>query len=484
VRGLARARPDLSASQPAARWHFAALFIAATALVAALLCAPDATKTALVVVTGMPFACVALVRLTALRCSRGEKRRPNRARPLAPPLSPDPLPVYSVLVPLYREERTVEQLIAMIGRLDYPPERLDVLLVTEADDKRTATALAAVRLPQHFRVVVVPPGQPRTKPRALNFALQYARGDYVVIYDAEDAPEADQLRRALALLRSDPRIGCVQARLNVYNRNESFFTRQFTIEYTAHFDAILPALARLDLPLPLGGTSNHFPRAVLSSVGAWDPYNVTEDADLGLRLARMGYRIRLLDSTTWEEAPARFPVWLRQRTRWLKGWMQTWIVHMRHPARLLRELGLRRFAGLQVLLAAMVLAGLLHPVFLALFAFDLFTGAWGDRPAASPAERAVWWLAMGNLTLGYGSAVLLGAVAAGRRGWRALSRQVVFMPLYWLAMSIAAWRALWQLAIDPYTWEKTQHRGCAPAYLRRAAPPAAATSGGQPRHGR
>lgn len=187
----------------------------------------------------------------------------------------------------------------------------------------TQHALRHAALDPHMQVLVVPEGEPRTKPRATQYALQFAQGDYVVVYDAEDAPEPDQLRRALAALRAGGKhMGCLQAQLNIYNSDASWFTRQFTVEYTALFDCILPALERLQLPVPLGGTSNHFPRAVLDAVGGWDPYNVTEDADLGIRLARQAWHVGVLPSTTWEEAPPTFRVWKGQRTRWLKGWMQ------------------------------------------------------------------------------------------------------------------------------------------------------------------
>ena len=188
----------------------------------------------------------------------------------------------------------------------------------------------------------MPDLQPRTKPKALNYALPLARGEYVVIYDAEDRPEPGHLRQALRAFRAGPsNLAAVQARLNLYNTNlyntkENWLTRQFTIEYCALFDGLLPALDRLRLPIPLGGTSNHFRASALRWLMAWDPFNVTEDADLGIRLARYGYRCRMLGSTTYEEAPARPMSWLKQRTRWLKGYMQTWRVHMNHPGALWR----------------------------------------------------------------------------------------------------------------------------------------------------
>jgi glycosyltransferase XagB len=267
-----------------------------------------------------PFLCVVMLRSVAL----WQLRHPIRTA--APPaaMTDAPLPLYTVLVPLFREASVVAELLASLRALDYPPDRLEIMLIVERADAETQTALGRANLDAHMRVLVVPDGEPRTKPRAIQYALQWAHGDYVVVYDAEDAPEPDQLRRALAAIAAGGgRIGCLQAQLNIYNSDVTWFTRQFTVEYTALFDCILPALERLQLPVPLGGTSNHFPRAVLESVGGWDPYNVTEDADLGIRLARNGWHVGVLSSTTWEEAPPTFRIWKGQRTRWLKGWMQT-----------------------------------------------------------------------------------------------------------------------------------------------------------------
>jgi cellulose synthase/poly-beta-1,6-N-acetylglucosamine synthase-like glycosyltransferase len=312
--------------------------------------APRVMLAAALLVIGLPFLSIALVRCAGVIAilSRGDQRSPpdNRpAGPIAPP-SPKPLPRYAVLVPLYKEAEVAGQLVKSLEALDYPKKCLQISFIVEHDDEETRSAIAACMLPDHMRVVVVPDGTPRTKPRALNYALADAIGEYVVVFDAEDLPDPDQLRRALEVLQSNPgRIGCVQARLEIYNPGKSFFTRQFTIEYSALFCAILPALERLGIPVPLGGTSNHFPREVVEHAGGWDAFNVTEDADLGIRLARLGYEVRVLNATTREEAPQTFTIWFRQRTRWLKGWMQTYLVHMREPGRLLRDLGPYRFAG-------------------------------------------------------------------------------------------------------------------------------------------
>jgi cellulose synthase/poly-beta-1,6-N-acetylglucosamine synthase-like glycosyltransferase len=264
------------------------------------------------------------------------------------------------------------------------------------------------------------------------------------------------LRALAAFRRNPPALGCVQAQLNIYNPRGSWIARQFAIEYSALFDAILPALARLRMPVPLGGTSNHFPRETLVACGGWDPCNVTEDADLGFRLARRGYRTAILLSTTWEEAPTGLGQWIRQRTRWLKGWFQTYLVHTRQPFRLTADLGVRRALGFHALMGALLLSALVHPFFYALLAYHWLTGHLLE-PADSAAGAVLWVIACINLAVGYLASMLVGALSAWRRGRRYLAPSVVLMPVMWLLMSVAAYRALHQLFTDPYLWEKTEH---------------------------
>jgi glycosyltransferase XagB len=303
---------------------------------------------------------------------------------------------------------------------------------------------------------VVPEGVPRTKPRALNYALSLARGDYVVIYDAEDRPETDQLRRALDVFAAHgPRLACVQSCLNIYNAQQSWLTRQFTVEYSALFDCVLPALQWMRLPMPLGGTSNHFPRRILEELNGWDPYNVTEDADLGIRIARLGYDVAAIPSTTWEEAPVTFKLWRNQRTRWIKGWIQTYLVHTRRPMMLGRDLGFFRALGFHAYMGGLILSALVHPLFYAAVLLDLSLGL--DSIAFNDVLGPLFWgVALGNLITGYVVSIVIGVVAARRRGHR-LTLSAMAMPLYWLFISFAAYRALWQLYWDPFLWEKTPH---------------------------
>lgn len=406
-------------------------------------------------ILSLPFLAALMLRLHAIW--RSQAPLPDRPHALLEPTAE--LPVYTLLVPLFREANVARQLVEALGRLDYPPERLDVLLITEDCDAETRAALLRADPPAHMHVLVVPEGQPRTKPRALNYALTFAKGAYVVVYDAEDEPEPDQLRRALAQFeaRKGERIGCLQARLNIYNPAVSWLTRQFTIEYTALFDHILPALERLALPVPLGGTSNHFPREALDEAGGWDPHNVTEDADLGIRLMRRGWNIAVLASTTWEEAPASRKEWLPQRKRWLKGWMQTVLVHTRQPRRLLAELGPWRTSGFLLLMGGLIVSALLHPWFMTSLALGWYLG-WLDWPA-SHSEWLLLIMAAFHFVAGYATAMALGAIAVRQRGLTGLARHVGMMAFYWLAISYAAHCALWQLVRAPHLWEKTPHSG-------------------------
>ncbi|MEP9352889.1 glycosyltransferase [Xanthobacter sp. KR7-65] len=380
-----------------------------------------------------------------------------------PPHEPSPtlgereLPLYSLLVPLYREAASVPGLVEALAALDYPPEKLDIKLVVEEDDRDTRAALAARALPPHMEEVAVAPVGPRTKPKALDAALPFARGAFVAIYDAEDLPEPDQLRRAVdAFRRGGPQVGCVQARLCIDNGADSWIADQFAAEYAGQFDVLLPVLSALGLPIPLGGTSNHFRRRVLDEVGAWDPYNVTEDADLGIRLARAGWQTRVIASTTFEEAPVTRRAWLGQRTRWLKGWAQTLLVHGRRPRTLVRDLGLAGTLALLLLTAGPFVAALVHPLCLALFAADIWRGVAG-LPCTSMVEVITCALTYTTLAAGYAGTAATLTVGLARRGLRPGWRTIALTPVYWLLLSLAAWRAIIELIRRPHFWQKTEH---------------------------
>lgn len=456
VDGLRLASPEFSAGTRVWLWQVLMIAVVTGISIGGLFVAPRLTEAALMSLIAVPFLFVVLLRLFALFEVLIRNPTPQQSSANIV-LKADQLPRYSILVPLFDEAEILSDLVDALSALDYPAAKLEILLILESIDHATQIEAAALALPPQFRIVVVPDSAPRTKPKALNYALQLARGDFIVVYDAEDMPDPDQLQRAVACYAcSASDLACVQARLNIYNPYDGLLTRQFTIEYSALFDALLPAFERLGIPIPLGGTSNHFPRHVLERLGGWDPYNVTEDADLGIRLARAGLKTKIIFSTTYEEAPEQIGYWTRQRTRWLKGWMQTYLVHSRQQLRLARDLGLWRYLGLHVLMGGILLSTLVHPLFYALALSHLAFGEFLSAPGAGIAG-VLWWVAGFNLALGYMSSIALGALAVIRRRQWALIPHVLLMPLYWLMISFAAYRALWQLLRDPYKWEKTAH---------------------------
>lgn len=348
-------------------------------------------------------------------------------------------PVYTVLVPLYREANVVPQLAQAMRQLDYPRDRLDVKLVVEEDDPETVAEAELAASAYAFEVIIVPCGEPRTKPRACNYALQFARGDFLVIFDAEDRPELHQLKEAVAAFRRLPEeVVCLQARLNFFNARECWLTRMFALDYALWFDFLLPGLDRLGVPMPLGGTSNHFRISALKAIHGWDPFNVTEDADLGIRLTRLGLRVRTLESTTYEEAPNETVHWVRQRTRWLKGYMQTWLVHMRNPVQLWRNAGAGGFFGFQLFVGGTVLSALLNPLLWLIFVLSFFVDL--PLPIFAGATHSIsgFGLLMGNALFAY-----LAMLGPYRRGWLDLSPYALLVPVYWLLISVAAYRALW-----------------------------------------
>ena len=442
------ATPDLSAGANHPRRWLVAFCVAAT-VAAAALAAPNFVSVALDVALALIFLGWTGLRLIGTLT----RHSPHQARER---VSDAELPVYTLIVALYREAPAVAGLINALAALDYPREKLDIKLVVEPDDPDTLSALAKLHLRAPFVIVTAPDIGPRTKPKALNAALPFARGTFVAVYDAEDRPEPGQLRIALDAFRAaDERMACVQARLTIDNTTDSWLTRLFTAEYAGLFDVFLPGLAARRLPLPLGGSSNHFRTALVRQIGAWDPYNVTEDADLGMRLSRFGYRTAIVGSTTYEEAPSSFVPWLRQRTRWFKGWMQTWLVHMRHPFLLVRQLGFPGFAVFQLVVGGTVLAALAHLVFAIAVVWELI----GASAAAEHdvGDLVITGLHRTTLVSGYVISGLLGAVGLARRGLIGCVWWLLLMPVYWLLLSIAAWRALFQLIHDPYAWEKTEH---------------------------
>ena len=370
-------------------------------------------------------------------------------------LNDDDLPRYTVLVPVFKEANIVAQLVDNLGGLDWPTEKLEILILVEEEDTQTRDAFAAAHAPDHFHVITVPKGDPQTKPRACNVGLFFATGDYLVIFDAEDTPDPDQLKKAfIAFRRGGDHTVCVQASLNFFNADENVLTRMFTLEYSYWFDYMLAGLDAQDLPIPLGGTSNHFRTAALIELGGWDPYNVTEDADLGIRASALGYRVGVINSTTMEEANKSIPNFIRQRSRWIKGYMQTTLVHARSPIRLIASIGVKRFLSFVLLIAGT------PATFLAVLPFYIVTALTFLAPTefiSSVFPVWVLWVSLANFVLGNAIMVYLSMMGPFKRGAFGLILWALLNPVYWLLHSIAAYKGLWQLLTRPHYWEKTDH---------------------------
>jgi cellulose synthase/poly-beta-1,6-N-acetylglucosamine synthase-like glycosyltransferase len=365
------------------------------------------------------------------------------------------LPMYTIMIPAYREVSIIAKLIENISEIEYPLSRLEVLLLIEEDDEETLAVLRDSDPGVQFKLVLVPPGDPRTKPKALNFGLTIARGDFVAIYDVEDTPDVLQLRRAaVAFRRFGPEVACLQAKLSYGNVKQNIITRWFTIEYVMWFSFFLPGLVALNAPIPLGGTSNHFRRTALRDLGGWDPYNVTEDCDLGIRMFREGYRIRVLESITLEEANSDFVNWVKQRSRWYKGYLQTFLVHLRSPTTVTREMGFKGVVHLSAFVGGTPTLAIMNPI------FWLLTIVWFVAhpvlllqiiPAPVYYVSLFLWI-LGNFLLWY-----LTILTARHTMGHGLVLAAVIVPVYWVMMSIAAVKAGWQLVVTPSFWEKTAH---------------------------
>jgi glycosyltransferase XagB len=414
------------------------------------------TATALLALVTAIYGAVLVYRAMLFVKSRRSGNTVSISDEEARAVADEELPAYTVLVPAYREPDVIGRLVANLSRLEYPTDRLDVKFLLEEDDEETIAAVAGAVSGPHMQAVIVPPGGPRTKPKALNFGLSLATGDIVTIYDAEDQPDPLQLRRAaIALARGGPDVACVQAKLSFANVSQNMITKWFTIEYDMWFSLFLPGLVETKAPIPLGGTSNHFRRDVLETLGAWDPYNVTEDADLGVRLARGGYRCEVIESVTLEEANSDFVNWVKQRSRWYKGYLQTALIHLRHPMQLYRQLGWTGFWGFVLFVGGTPVLAFLNPL------FWLMTGIWfaGGHlrliqqlfPAPLFYPAAACWV-FGNFLAAY-----LTVLACRLIGRVELLPAALLVPVYWVMMAIAAAKAIWQLVFSPTFWEKTTH---------------------------
>lgn len=452
---LSHRRPDWSASQPMTRGQKAAVAVVLVLLAALFVLAPLATARGLIAVCTVFYVVMTLYKFIVIRASLSPDAILSFSPEQIRAQEPRGWPVFSVLVPMYKEPETVKQMVASLEAMDYPADRKDVQILLEADDEATLAAARALTLPLGFRVTEIPESFPRTKPKACNIGLHLAKGEYLVIYDAEDLPEKDQLKKAVMAFEASPEnVVCVQSRLNYYNPRQNVLTRWFTAEYSAWFDLQLPGLAALGAVIPLGGTSNHFKTRVLRELMGWDAYNVTEDCDLGVRLGRAGYATRMLETTTWEEACSDFRFWIKQRTRWQKGYIQTWFVHMRQPLKLLKELGPVNYLHYHLLIGGVTFSVLVNPVFwtMALVWFVFRPEGVAQLFPGPVFAAGAFCLFIGNFVFVY-----INLLGCCKRKNDSLMWWALLTPVYWMMMSYSGWRAFIQFFRDPFVWEKTQH---------------------------
>lgn len=368
-------------------------------------------------------------------------------------------PSYTILCPLYKEWQVLPQFVSAMSRLDYPKEKLQVILLLEEDDHETIEKVEGMKLPSYFDIIIVPHSKPKTKPKACNYGLKFATGEYTVIYDAEDIPDVLQPKKAvLAFKKADNRVICIQAKLNFYNPHQNIISRVFTAEYSLWFELVLTGIQSIHAPIPLGGTSNHFKTDdLINKLKGWDSFNVTEDADLGMRLVKMGYRTAIVDSLTLEEANSGVKNWFAQRTRWIKGYMQTYLLHMRRPQDFIRDWKEPHVLTFQLIIGGKVLSMLINPLMwgmtISYFLFRAHIGTFIESLFPMP----ILYMGIFSLFLGNFLYLYYYMVGCAKHGHHELVKYAIFVPFYWLAMSVAAWAALYKFAVAPHYWSKTKH---------------------------
>ena len=455
VNGLARRFPESSAKQTFTPAQVVFMWGLASAILLGLVVEPGWTVVVVnTVINVFYFVCVAFKSvLTLAGANRNTSHKVDDDEVRA--LVETDLPMFTVLVPVYKEPKVIPHLVRQLAALDYPVVKLDVKVLLEEDDDATIEAFRSSNPPPNFHAVIIPSAPPKTKPKACNYGLNLALGSYLTIYDAEDLPESDQIKKVIAAFKKLPAsTAVIQGALNYFNWPENFLTKMFTLEYSNWFDYTLPGMEALKMPIPLGGTSNHFRTDRLIELGAWDPFNVTEDADLGVRATARGYTVSTIDSTTYEEANRAYGNWIRQRSRWIKGYMQTFLVNMRNPARLIKQIGFKAFFGFVMFIGGTPFIFLMNPLLWGIFVIWLVT-----RADVFTDWFPSWllFLTFFNLLIGNFMAVYVCILAVFKRKTYPLSVYALLNPLYWMMHAYASYKALYQLLVKPFYWEKTEH---------------------------
>ena len=361
-------------------------------------------------------------------------------------------PTYTILIPLFKEENIVSILLQRLDNLDYPHSKLDIKLLVEEEDILTRNVINSLQLKNHVNVIIVPKALPLTKPKACNYGLLFAKGEYVVIYDADDMPERDQLKKAVRMFRKFHNVSCLQARLGYYNHDYNILTSCFEIEYKMLFNHLLPSIEALNMPIPLGGTSNHFRVYDLREMGAWDPYNVTEDAELGMRSSSMGYKIGMLDSVTLEEAPISTWAWIKQRTRWIKGFLQTYVIYLKFTRSIHKNNSMKGVLLLHLFIGAPVLVFFFSSLLWILV--PMYVCGYLLLP------KWLFYFCMCNFFMGILFNISVAYKVAVMNDRKFSWKLMIAYQLYWFLHAISAFRAVGEFFSNPFFWDKTRHGMC------------------------
>ncbi|PIS04697.1 MAG: hypothetical protein COT81_05010 [Candidatus Buchananbacteria bacterium CG10_big_fil_rev_8_21_14_0_10_42_9] len=448
---------QISALKSFVGWQKSAMFLALVMILLGLFINPIMTGVVVMAILSALYFIDVLFNLYLVRKSLSQSPEIVVGEELLRSLDDSALPTYTILCPLYKESEVLPNFLEAIENLEWPKNKLDVQLLLEEDDKETLSAAEGLNLPPYVRTIVVPHSMPKTKPKACNFGLAQARGEYLVIYDAEDIPDPWQLKKAyLGFQKSPVNVVCLQAKLNYFNHGQNLLTRLFTAEYSLWFDVTLPGLQSINTYIPLGGTSNHFKTAVLKELEGWDPFNVTEDCDLGIRLFRKKYTTAIIDSVTLEEANSNVRNWIRQRSRWIKGYMQTYLVHMRNPIQFARYNGWHALI-FQLVVGGKIAFALINPI-LWITTIAYFSARATIGPTIEELfPSAVFFMAAMSLVFGNFLFLYYYMIGLAKRNQWELIKHVYFIPFYWMITSIASYLAFYQLLVKPHYWEKTHH---------------------------
>lgn len=374
-------------------------------------------------------------------------------------ISDEDLPIYTIILPVRDEEYSIlKNLLDSINNLDYPKDKFDIKFVVDEEDIKTIEAGKELLKKFNFDLIIVPDYRIKSKPLSCNYALKFIKGEYITIYDAEDRPEKYQLKKAIQKFKE---LGndyvCLQASLHFYNKYKNFLTYCFSIEYSMWFDFTIRSIDKFGSFFPLGGTSNHFKAKKLLELGKWDGFNVTEDAELGVRIARAGYKVSYLNSITEEECPITIHAWIKQRTRWIKGFMQTFCEYMffKKPICIKSTINFKPIRKLKFF--DIITFNLF--IMMSFFFFITMMVIFLNLDIATNIKDFKLLIIMSYinifsfLIMTYMSFIII--IVKNKIKFNVF--YLILFPFYWILHYIAGVRACYYLIVKPFYWAKTKH---------------------------